>query len=112
MQKFTYRTPRFPVDLPIRLTIDGKTIHARCCEISREGMQLEIRQPLPSNYRGTVSLAWQNIVLELPVEMAHSGSSQDGVRFVFSSDKERRDVAHLVAVLAANRGPSGLTLVK
>ncbi|MGB7135676.1 MAG: PilZ domain-containing protein [Acidobacteriaceae bacterium] len=112
MQKFTYRTPRFPVDLPIRLTIDGMTLDARCREISREGLQLEVREPLPPNYRGTVSLVYQNLALELPVEHAHSGSSQEGLKFVFSSEKQRSEVAQLVSILAANRGPSGLILVK
>lgn len=112
MQKFTYRTPRFPVDLPVRLAVDGTTVHARCREISREGMQIEVRQPLPSNYRGTVSLTWEHLALEIPIELAHSGSSDQGVKFVFTSDKLRADVAHLVSMLSANRGPSGLTLVK
>ncbi|HEX4036769.1 MAG TPA: PilZ domain-containing protein [Acidobacteriaceae bacterium] len=112
MQKFTYRTPRFPVDLPIRLTVEGNTVDARCREISKEGMQLEVHQSLPSSYRGTVSLTYQNLALEIPVEVAHSGSSQEGVKFIFSSEKQRGEVAQLVAMLAANRGPSGLILVK
>lgn len=76
-------------------------------------MQLEVGQPLPPDYRGTVCLQYQHLALELPVEIAHSGSSpQEGVKFVFSSDKQRGEVAQLVAMLAANHGPWGLTLVK
>jgi len=112
MQKFTYRTPRFPVDLPLRLTLEGTTIDARCREISREGMQLEVRQPLPANCRATVSLTYQNLALEIPVEVAHSGSSQEGVKFIFTSEKQRSEVARLVAMLADHRGPTGLILVK
>ncbi|HEX4067059.1 MAG TPA: PilZ domain-containing protein [Acidobacteriaceae bacterium] len=112
MQKFTYRTPRYPVNLPVRLTVEGGTVSGRCHEISREGMRLELRQPLPPGYAGVVSLSYQNLDLEVPVEFAHAGSPQDGVRFVFSSDKQRSEVARLVALLASNPGPTGLVLVK
>jgi hypothetical protein len=112
MQKFTYRTPRYSVNLPVRLTVEGGTVSGRCHEISREGMRLELRQPLPADYAGVVSLSYQNVDLEVQVEFAHANAPQEGVRFVFSSDKQRSDVARLVALLAANPGPTGLILVK
>lgn len=112
MQKFTYRTPRFPVDLPIRLTVDERTFHARCREISRDGMQLEIEQPLGLSTRGIAAIACGGFALEIAVEVSHSGPSQEGVKFIFSSDSQRSDVARLVAILAAEPRPSGLRLVK
>lgn len=75
-------------------------------------MRLELRQPLPPDYAGIVSLTYQNLSLEVPVEFAHASAPQEGVRFVFSSDKQRSDVARLVALLAANPGQTGLILVK
>lgn len=112
MQKFTYRTPRFPVDLPIRLTVDENIFHVRCREISRDGMQLEVGQPLGLSTRGIAAITWESFALEIAVEVSHSTPSQEGVKFVFSSDRQRSDVAHLVAMLAAGRGPSGPRLVK
>lgn len=112
MQKFTYRTPRYPVNLPVRLTLDGGTISGRCHEISREGMRLELREPLPPDYAGVAFLSYQNVDVQVPVEFAHAGAPQDGVRFVFASDRQRSDVARLVALLASNPGKTGLALVK
>lgn len=112
MQKFTYRTPRFPVDLPIRLTVDENVLHAHCREISRDGMQLEIAPPLGLNARGIASITWEGFALEIAVEVSHSGPSQEGVKFLFSSDRQRSEVSRLVAMLTAERQPSGLRLVK
>lgn len=106
MQKFEYRAPRYPVDLPVRLRQDDRTLHARCREISREGMRLELREPLPEDFCGTVSLNCRHVSLELRVRVTHTGILQDGLRFIFESEKQRRAVAQLVAILAASEpGP-------
>jgi len=60
-------------------------------EISTEGMKLELREPLSPNSCGRVRLSYLNFRLELPVRVAHSGASYDGVKFVYESD-EQRDV--------------------
>ena len=115
MHKFNYRTPRFAVDFPVQLTLDGAVIAGRCKEISIDGMQLELRRPLPSDFSGTVALAWHNVHLELRVRLAHTGSRQDALRFLFESEKERAAVADLVARLAdpaEPQGEPGLVLVR
>jgi len=38
-------------------------------EISTDGMQLELRRPLPAGFCGVVCLSWQNVHLELQVRL-------------------------------------------
>ncbi len=112
MQKFQYRIPRYTVDLPVRLKMDNLTINGRCREISREGMRLQLPQTLPPDYCGWVFLHYQELAFELQVCLAHTGGEQEGLKFVFSSDKERDAVARLVARLSAGPGHSRPTLVE
>jgi hypothetical protein len=99
MQRFDYRSPRYPVDLPVRLTADNSTRLGRCKDISREGMKMELQQPLPPDACGTVSMTFQNQTLELNVQVAHAGETQDGMKFIYSSDSQRNAVARLLASL-------------
>jgi len=112
MRKFDYRAPRFSVDLPIRLTFEDSMQDGRCREISTEGMKLELREPLSPNSCGRVRVSYLNFRLELPVRVAHSGASYDGVKFVYESDEQRDDVNRLVAVLAGPRQQSGPLLLR
>ena len=112
MRKFSYRTPRYVVDFPVQLTVGNSVITGRCAEISTEGLQVEISQSLPQDYRGLLCLAWRNTVLELCVRLAHTGTRQDALRFVFESEKERIAVADLVAQIAARSDEPGLIVVR
>jgi hypothetical protein len=99
MQKFDYRSPRFSVDIPVQLTIGKATLTVRCRDISKEGMRLELPQPLPSDACGTVSMSYQNRTLELNVRVAHAGATQGGMEFLYTSEGERDAVAQLLASL-------------
>ena len=112
MQKFTYRAPRYAVDLPIELATETSTLRGRCKEISKDGMRVELGEPLPPDFTGTASLSYQNIALRLSVAVAHTGAERDGLKFVFESQKERAEVARLVAVLAARTQTPGPRLVE
>lgn len=112
MHKFSYRTPRYVVDFPVQIVHEQIVIDGRCTEISIDGMQLEIHRSLPSDFCGLVCLAWQNIQLEVRVRLAHTGSRQDALRFVFESEKERMAIADLVARLADPAHQSGLVVVR
>jgi len=115
MHKFNYRTPRYAVDFPVQLALDETVIVGRCKEISTDGMQLELRRPLPPGFMGAVCLSWQNIHLELAVRLAHTGGKQDALRFIFTSEKERAAVAELVTRLSDPTEPAnqpGLILVR
>jgi hypothetical protein len=103
MQRFDYRSPRYPVDLPVRLTAENSTRLGRCKDISREGMKMELQQPLPPDACGTVSMTFQDQTLELKVQVAHAGATQDGMKFIYSSDTQRNAVARLLASLTISR---------
>lgn len=112
MQKFNYRAPRYVVDLPVRLTVEDSLVTGRCIEISREGMHVELRQPLPSGFRGMVSLSWQELTIELCARLAHATSRQAAMCFVFESEKERTALAEFITRVTAPRTPTALVLVR
>ena len=101
MRKFDYRSPRFPVDLHVRLTLEESTQFGCCREISTEGMILEVREPLAVDAAGAVHISFQNVSLDLPVRVVRSGEGCDGVQFVYGSDEERDEVIRFIALLAA-----------
>ncbi len=111
MQKFTYRVPRYTVDLPVRLRLDGQSITGRCREISQEGMKLEAAQPLPPNFCGLISLSYQGVALDIQARLTHNDGQQDGLKFVFASETERDALGRLVSRLSTAPGQSGPVLV-
>ena len=104
MQKFDYRSPRFPVDLPVEFTVQEATLIARCIEISKEGIRLELQEPLPPNAFGTVSISYQGRTLHLNMRIAHVGETHSGMEFIYKSDSERNAVAHLITALSDSAG--------
>ena len=110
MRKFDYRAPRFLVDLPVRLTFADSTQIGLCTEISTEGMTIERRTPLSQDSLGAVYFDYQSMTLELPVRVAHTGPTSDGVSFMYQSDEQRDELRRLVALLAAARHRSGPSL--
>jgi len=111
VRKFDYRAPRFSVDLTVRLTIEGSILMARCIEISREGMRLELQQALPPDALGTVSVHYQDLMLELNVRVAHVSKSHGGVEFIYRSDAEQKAVAQLIGSLDSSRKRLGPVLI-
>jgi hypothetical protein len=112
MQKFEYRTPRYQVDLPVILTVGRATVPGRCSEISKEGMRVELREPVALDSRGSISLSYKDLSLELPVCVTRSGQGHDGLKFIFASERDRGLVDHLIALLAAATGQPGPVLVR
>jgi len=82
MQRFDYRSPRYPVDLPVRLTAENSTRVGRCRDISREGHEAGVVPAASADACGTVSMTFQNQTLELNVRVAHAGATQDGMKFI------------------------------
>jgi len=67
MQKFDYRSPRYPVDLPVEFNAEHLTLKGRCRDISKEGMKLEFEAPLPPNARGVVTVIYQDRTIQFNV---------------------------------------------
>jgi hypothetical protein len=107
MHRFEYRTPRFAVDLPVQFTVQNSTLFARCREISKDGMTLELMQPIPANSRGTVSVSYLNRTLELQARVAHAGEIRGGLEFIYETDAERIEVDQFIASLAGTQNRPG-----
>lgn len=111
MQKFHYRNPRYPVDLPVLLILEDATVPGRCKEISREGMKVEFRHPVAHNCCGTLRIGHIDSYLELRACVARTGTVSDGVKFLFGSELERKAMERLVALTASVMGHPGPVLV-
>ena len=111
MQKFDYRAPRFAVDLPVRFSLENLTRVARCKDISVEGMKLELRDPLPLNSVGTISVSYEGLALDISARVTHCQPNCDGLRFIYETDEQRNQVARLVASLAADHSKPGPVLL-
>jgi len=92
MHKFTYRTPRYTVDFPVQLALGEAIITGRCREISTDGMQLELRRPLPAGFCAWFASRGRTFIWNCRCA-GHTGAKQDALRFIFGSEKERAAVA-------------------
>jgi hypothetical protein len=110
MRKFDYRSPRFPVDLPVRLTWGDLTRFGRCREISTEGMKLELNESFCPTTVGALDLCYEDVNLRLPVRLTHSGPNFDAVKFVYESIEQKDAVARLVACLTGPKPCTSLAL--
>jgi hypothetical protein len=112
MQRFEYRGARFSVDLPVQFTEKNITLAGRCTEISKEGMKLDLGEPLQSGPCGTVSVSFQGRTLEFRVRVVHVGARHCGMEFIYSSHAEQLAVANLVESLAVANSRPGPVLLK
>lgn len=111
MQKFEYRTPRYDVDLPVLFMLEGAGIAGRCKEISKEGMRVELHQPVPLDSCGIIRISHKALSLELRASVAHAGSGYVALKFNFQSEKDRGALERLVMLLAGPTGQLGPVLV-
>jgi hypothetical protein len=112
MHRFEYRGARFPVDVFVEFTVKNSTLAGRCTEISKEGMKLELRQPVASDSCGKVSMRYQGRKIEFSVRVVHSGLTNCGVEFLCVSDLEQAVVAHLVETLVVPQNRRGPILLR
>jgi hypothetical protein len=112
MHRFEYRTPRYPIDLPVTLTCGDVTLNGRCRQISKDGMRVEFADPAPACACGQLSFYWRELRVDLQVRVVHEGCESDGLKFLFDSPRERRAVERIVAGLAEPVTHLGPVLVK
>jgi PilZ domain len=111
MQRFRYRGARFPVDVFVDFIVKDTTIAGRCTEISKEGMKLELRQPVARDSSGRISMRFQGRKLEFSVRVVHSDLTNCGVEFL-TSESDQIAVAQLVELLVVPRNRRGPILMK
>jgi hypothetical protein len=112
MQRFEYRGARFPVDILVDFIVKNTTIAGRCTEISKEGMKLELRQPVARDSGGKVSMRFQGRKLEFSVRVVHSDLTNCGVEFLNASESDQIALAQLVELLVVPQNRRGPTLLK
>ncbi len=112
MQRFEYRGARFAVDLPIQFAGKERVLAGHCTEISKEGLKLDLGEPLQSGSSGTVSMSFQGRTLEFSVRVVHVGVRHCGMEFIYSSHAEQLAVANLVESLAVANTRPGPVLLK
>lgn len=112
MQRFEYRGARFAVDLPVQFADKERVLAGRCTEISKEGLRLDLGEPLQSDSRGTVSVSFQGRALEFCVRVVHVGVRHCGMEFIYSSKAEQMAVASLVESMAVANPRSRPVLLK
>jgi len=112
MQRFEYRCPRYPVDLPVLLILKDESVSGRCMEISSEGMKVEFPQPVAQNCCGTLRIGHSGYFLEVRARITRTGPGSNGLEFLFGSEKERKALQRLVALTAAPSGLPGPVLVR
>ena len=103
MRKFSFRTPRFPVDFPVSVTQDCATRPGRCLEISVEGMKVELEDQFAPNSDGSVEIRCDELQLEIHFRVIYSESNVRGLEFTFRTGEQRKAVSDLVSRLSAPR---------
>lgn len=111
MKRFEYRQPRVSADLPIKFIALNIDCAGKCMDISKQGMRIEVSQPLLLNACGKVSIRYQDRTLEFNMRVVHVEEMSCGLEFLYESIEEQNEVAHLVASLAISPQRSTLVLV-
>lgn len=99
MHKFSYRAPRFPVDLPVNLILTGFRATVRCTEICIDGMKVEAPVHLAMNASGTIVISFDNVELQVNVRVARADNTEQALEFIFSSKRDRASLARMIARL-------------
>ena len=99
------------VDFPIQLAIEDSTFAGRCREISTDGMRMDIPEPGLPDGLGTVTMSFDGVSLEIGVRVTHAEPTVAGLKFIFSSDRQRKAVDRLVTLVAASAQLPGRLLL-
>lgn len=112
MRRFEYRAPRFPADVSVKLSLKNCSLTGRCVQISLEGMRARFDKPLERKVLGTATIAYRDVQVEVPVQVAHCTPNFEGLTFLFDSDVQRNSVERLVSLITEIPAHRGLALVK
>jgi hypothetical protein len=112
MRKFEYRSPRYDVDLAVRLIAGSADFTGRCRQISRDGLSAQFPKQLPPGSQGTLLIHFQDLSVEVRVRVAHAGANAEGLEFLFRSETDRKAVDQLIAAIAVTGQKLGPVLVK
>ncbi len=111
MQRFEYRHPRFPVDLPAQFSIANETMAARCTDLSVKGLGLQLLHAVAPGSRGTLTVRCQNQTIALTARVVRTDAEHSGLEFLCDSTAQQSTVAHLVASLTEPHHHHPMSLV-
>jgi PilZ domain len=97
MHKFSYRTPRFAVDIPVRLILPDFRSKVVCTEICIDGMRIEAPEPLTINALGAVFIRCDDGELQINVRVVRSNNIEQALEFIFTSRRDRTSLARMIA---------------
>lgn len=103
MQKFEYRTPRFPADFPVSFFGGDHRISGRSTDLSAVGMGAKFDEPVAVGTLGILLLTLGGQSLELNARIAYSDPTHTGVVFLFTSEAERELLQEFIAAVAQPR---------
>jgi hypothetical protein len=103
MHKFSYRAPRFAVDIPVRLILPDFRSQVICTEICIDGMKVEALEPLTINSLGSVFIRCDDSQLRIDVRVVRVNNIEQALEFIFTSRQDRASLAKMIATLAGSR---------
>jgi len=111
MRSFSYRAPRYSVDIPVRVTQGGASRLGRCTEISTDGMKVAAC-PFVPNSSGSIQIDHEELSLELPFRTVYSALNMGAVEFTLESDEQKQAVDQLILLVSAPRPCRSMVLVR
>ena len=112
MRKFEYRSPRYNVDLAVRLIVGGANVIGQCREISRDGLSAQFPEQISAGALGTLIIHYRDLSVEVRVRVAHTGPHSEGLKFLFRAEADRKAIDQLIAAIAVTSPKLQPVLVK
>jgi hypothetical protein len=100
MRKLQYRAPRFPVDLPVKVTQGNSAQMMRCREISVDGMKLDLSGASFPASSGSIQLIDGISSLEIPFQVRSRAIDSIGIVFENKSSEQTEALSRLIASLS------------
>lgn len=111
MRKFRFRSPRFPVDIPIKVTRGGASRPGRCIEISADGMKFEGADLPDPQSSGSIQIDYEELSLVLPFRSVYTAAKFEVAEFVLKSAEQKRDVNLLISAISSPKPCKSLVRV-
>ncbi len=109
MYAFTYRHPRFMVDLPVDFIHAEGTVTGRCADISETGIKIRFPHALERNVCGKVLLRYAGRLIDMRARVVYTGSACSGLEFVCETSEQHEAVSELIDAVARSQ-PRGVVL--
>ncbi|MGC9199495.1 MAG: PilZ domain-containing protein [Acidobacteriaceae bacterium] len=109
MYSFTYRHPRFMVDLPVDFIHAEQTVTGRCADISAAGIRIRFPHALERNLCGRLILRYAGRAIDLQARVVYTGSESSGLEFVCETSEQSEAVSELIDAVAGSQ-PRGVVL--